>query len=208
MYLGKNAAKKYVAVLMDFERVEIVDIICGRTKYALRSCLQRIPLLEREKVQSISAVMVEGFRFLQHNYLKRQKLCVDSFHVIQIILTMFDKQIKKIINQLDRHSINYYLLKNKRKFLLQNEYRVNWSERKHNRKFGYTIANYKLRELIFDIYPLLKQLYELKEEYFHINGSIESRNNMFKLVIRNGATYRNFDNRRLRVKYCINQKKK
>lgn len=263
VYLGKNATKKYVAVLMDFESMEIIDIIYGRSKDALHSYFQRIPLEERENVKFMSTDMYEGFRFLKQHYLKKTKVCVDQFHVIQLILVMFDKQIKKIMNQLDRESIDYYLLKNKRELLLMNEYRVIWSERKYNRKLRYTVSNYKLREMIFEINPLIKQLYQLKEEYIRINGiknqeeakerldiyilkclhfphpdvrrvgrtlskwsqeivnsftwfgdrrisngAIESRNNIIKLIIRNAAGYRNFDNLRLRIIYCINQKKK
>ena len=39
------------------------------------------------------------------------------------------------------------------------------------------------------------------------NGLMESRNNIIKLLIRNAAGYRNFEHLRLRIMYCINQKK-
>lgn len=171
VYLGRNATKKYVALLMNFESMEIMDVIYGRSKAALHSYFQRISLEEREKVEFLSTDMYEGFRFLQQNYLKRVKVCVDPFHVIQLILKMFDKQIMKIMNQFEKDSIEYYLLKNKRDLLLKNAYRVDWSYRSHNRKLGYSVSNFKLRELLLEINPLLKELYEIKEDYIQLNGS-------------------------------------
>lgn len=98
VYLGRNATKKYVAILMNFESMEIIDVIYGRNKAALHSYFQRISLEERETVEFLSTDMYEGFRFLQQNYLKKVKVCVDPFHVIQLILKMFDKQIMIILN--------------------------------------------------------------------------------------------------------------
>ena len=77
----------------------------------------------------------------------------------------------KIMNQFEKDSIEYYLLKNKRDLLLKNAYRVDWSYRSHNRKLGYSVSNFKLRELLLEINPLLKELYEIKEDYIQLNGS-------------------------------------
>ena len=40
------------------------------------------------------------------------------------------------------------------------------------------------------------------------NGPIESRNNTIKLIIRNAAGYRNFENLKSRVIYVLNNKKR
>jgi transposase len=112
--LGRNATKKYVAVLLDFESNQIVDIIYGRTKDALHSYFQRLPEEQLRKVEFISSDMYEGYRFLQRHYFKQAKLCVDSFHVIQLILSMMDAQLKGFLRHYDRGSLEYYLLKQKR----------------------------------------------------------------------------------------------
>ena len=118
VYLGRNATKKYVAILLDFKTNQIVDIIYGRTKDSLHSYFQKIPIETLNKVQYLSFDMYEGYRFLQRSYLKQSRLCVDSFHVIQTINTMFSSQRKAITKHFEEGSIEYYLLKKKRYILL------------------------------------------------------------------------------------------
>ena len=207
--------------------------------------------------------MVEGYRFLQHSYLKQARVCVDSSHAIQMINTMFNNQLKAIMKSFNRDSIEYYLLKKKRFILLKNGSSIDWFSHEYNRKLGYTLYLLRYRELLFNINPLIKEIYDLKESYItfnrlkdkelitdqldHIisrfyshsnkevskvgrtmnkwkteilnsfswidgrsisNGPMESRNNIIELLIRNAAGYRNFEHLRLRIIYCINQKKK
>lgn len=70
VYLGRNASKKYVAVLLNFETNEIVDIIYGRTKDSLHSYFQKFPKDALNKVEYLSCDMYEGYRFLNRTYLK------------------------------------------------------------------------------------------------------------------------------------------
>lgn len=169
VYLGRNAAKKYVAVLLDFESNQIVDIIYGRTKDALHSYFQRLPEEQLRKVEFISSDMYEGYRFLQRHYFKQAKLCVDSFHVIQLILSMMNAQLKGLLRHYDRDSLEYYLLKKKRFVLLRNASTIEWYKQEYNRKLGYSVYLMKYRELLFNIHPLIKDIYDLKESYISFN---------------------------------------
>ena len=263
IYLGRNASKKYVAVLLDFKTNQIVDIIYGRTKNALHSYFQKFSKEALNSVKYLSTDMYEGYRFLQRHYLNQARVCVDSFHIIQMINTMFNNQLKAIMNSFERNSIEYYLIKKKRFILLKNNSSINWFNHEYNHKLGYTLYLYKYKELLFNIDPLIKEIYDFKETYINFNrmkdremiidqldqiindfynhpnkeisrvgrtmnkwkkeilnsftwfngkrisnGPIESRNNIIKLLIRNAAGHRNFEHLRLRIIYCINQKKK
>lgn len=204
--------------------------------------------------------MYKGFQFLQRNYLTKAKLCIDSFHVIQLIITLFNNQIKEVMKSLPNDTEQYYLLKKKRFILLKNKNKIKWHQSQYDRRLRYYLTNLRYREIIFDIHPILKELYELKEEYIKFNrlksfdqaaetfndialkfinhpnkevrkvghtlfrwkeeilnsfrringrrisnGPIESRNNTIKLIMRNGAGYRNFEHLRGRIIYCLNQ---
>lgn len=113
--------------------------------------------------------MVEGYRFLQHSYLKQARGCVDSFHIIQMINTMFNNQLKEIMKSFNRDSIEYYLLKKKRFILLKNGCSIDWLSHEYNRKLGYTLYLLRYRELLFNINPLIKEIYDLKESYIAFN---------------------------------------
>lgn len=69
--------------------------------------------------------MYEGFRVLKSTYLKQASVCIDSFHVIQLINAMFDNQLKSIMKWYEKGTPQYYLLKNKRLLLISNSNRVN-----------------------------------------------------------------------------------
>lgn len=169
IYLGRNASKKYVAVLLDFKTNQIVDIIYGRTKDSLHSYFQKVPKEALNNVKYVSSDMYDGYRFLLNHYFKKARLCVDSFHVIQMINAMFNNQLKLIMKRYDYGSVEYYLLKKKRFILLQNSSSIDWYKQEYNHKLGYYLYLMKYRELLFDIDPLIKNLYELKEDYIGFN---------------------------------------
>ena len=170
VYLGRKSRKKYVAVLMDFETGLIIDIIQGRTKNDLHSYFQRFTPEERQHVEYLSCDMYEGFRFLKTTYFKKAKVCIDPFHVIQLINTVLDNEIKRVMNRYEEGSTPYYLLKKKRSLLLKNAVKIDWTKREYNHHFKYTITNHKMRELQFEIDPIIKEIYSLKEEYLWINA--------------------------------------
>ena len=164
-------SKKYVAVLLDFKTNQIVDSIYGRTKDSLHFYFQKVPIEALNRVQYLSSEMYEGYRFLQRYYLKQSRLCVDSFHVIQLINTMFNNQLKMIMKRFEEGSLEYYLLKKKRYLLLKNSSSFDWYKQEYNHKLGYYVYLLKYRELLFNIDPLIKELYLLKEDYIQFNRS-------------------------------------
>ena len=169
VYLGRNAIKKYVAVLLNFETNQVVDVIYGRTKDSLHHYFQSFSKEALDSVEYLSSDMYEGYRFLRNHYFRKAKLCVDSFHVIQMINTMFNNQLKLIMKKHEYGSLEYYLLKKKRFILLRNEASIDWFKQEYNRKLGYHVYIMKYRELLFNIDPLIKELYTLKEEYITFN---------------------------------------
>lgn len=173
IYLGRKAVMKYCAILLDFETNRIVDVIYGRSKNALHSYFNRIPSEHRRNVQYISSDMYEGFRAMKNTYFPWAKQCVDAFHVIKLINDMFENQLKRIMRLEPRDTDAYYLLKKKRQLLISNAVKVDWSYRQFDRHFKYTISNEKLKEFLFSINPIIKDLYELKEEYLFLNSRKE-----------------------------------
>jgi transposase len=67
IYLGHNASKKHVVVLLDFKTNQIVDIIYGGTKNALHSYFQKFSKEALNKTITLSCDMYEGYRFLQRS---------------------------------------------------------------------------------------------------------------------------------------------
>lgn len=168
-YLGRKSTKKYATHLLDFIENKTIDIIYGRTKADFHSYLQKIPLNQRLNVKFISSDMFEGFRFLQTTYFPKAKLCVDSFHVIKLINDNFNTILKSFLKLFVKGSDQYYLLKKKRYLLLNNSSSVDWSKIFYDHHFNYHIPNFDLKQRLFNIDPLIKEIYLLKEEYISFN---------------------------------------
>jgi hypothetical protein len=111
------------------------------------------PRSNYERSNSSVRICMKDIVFLQRHYFKQAKLCVDSFHVIQLILSMMDAQLKGFLRHYDRGSLEYYLLKQKRFVLLRNASSIEWYRQEYNRKLGYIVYLMKYRELLFNIHP-------------------------------------------------------
>jgi len=82
---------------------------------------------------------------------------------------MFNSHLKSLLKQFDRDSNEYYLLKSKRFVLLKNASSIDWYGQEYNRKLGRYVYVMTYRELLFNIHPIIKEIYDLKEEYITFN---------------------------------------
>ena len=169
VYLGRKFSKKYATHILDFKTDKTVEIIYGRTKGVFMSYFQKIPKIQRNIVKFICSDMYSGFRNLQSIHFPSAKLCIDSFHVIKLINDMFNSIIKSLLRSYHNSSIEYYLLKHCRFVLLKNSNKIDWFESRYDRKLGYHTNPLHYRELLFNLNPLIKDIYNLKEDYITLN---------------------------------------
>ena len=124
IYLGKGSKRKYAVVLLDFETNQVIDFIYGRRKEDCLRALNQYTREERYQVEYLSTDMYQGFIQTSKTMFPKAKICIDSFHIISLILKEFDKLLKEIMNSFDRDSKEYYLLKNQRFLLMKNDSNV------------------------------------------------------------------------------------
>lgn len=170
VYLGRKSKKKYAVVLMDFQTGYVIDLIYGRSVEDCIRGLDRYSRDERMNVKFLSTDMYPGFHRLAKSYFPSAEVCIDSFHVVKLIVDSFQKQLITIMKRFDSISIPYYLLKNQRHLLLKNKDKIEWFERNYNRKLKYYISNTKLLEMILNIDNEIAELYRLKERFLIFNS--------------------------------------
>ncbi|NLC64917.1 MAG: ISL3 family transposase [Erysipelothrix sp.] len=183
VYLGRKSKKKYAVVLLNFETNEVVDLIYGRSVEDCIRGLDHYTRDKRNKVKYVSTDMYSGFFKLSKTFFPKATICVDSFHVIKLIIDSYQKLLIKIMKKHDTESKEYYLLKNYRHILLKNNGNVEWFKRKYNHKLGYYISNTKIKELLFEIDKDIQLCYELKESYISFNRLKDSTHLEEKLNI-------------------------
>lgn len=69
----------------------------------------------------------------------KAKICIDSFHVISLIISKFEEYIRAMMRRFERDSKEYYLLKEKRFILLKNEDNIEWNKTSYSKKLKYHI---------------------------------------------------------------------
>lgn len=204
-YAMRKSKEKYAVVLLDFQSMQIVDVFLGRTKKKWNNYLQLIPKREMNNVEYIITDMFETYRSVQRSYFPKAKLCVDSFHIIKNINELVKKQRIKVMNSYEPNSVEYYLLKKFDWLIMKDSANIHETKGKYNRKLKRYINYQGLLEMILTIDPLLKEAYELKEEYliFNQTSTIENaRENLAHILAlfssSNLESFRQFNNTLIR----------
>ena len=167
---------KYDCLLLDFEKNEVIDVLPDRTKWYLQKYLQGRTRIEKESVEFVSIDMWETYRSISKVYLKKAKICVDSFHVIKNILNALDKIRIKVMNRQEEYSINYYLLK-KFNFLLTTNFKnIKKNKKQYNHRLDKYLNYHDILNLLINIDAELATAYFIKENYVEFNDTATLEN--------------------------------
>ena len=117
IYSTKYKQKVYACVMADMNTSQIYDLLPSRKKADLCSYFSAIPLTERSKVKYVSIDMYPVYKDVAEIYFPNAKVCVDSFHVIQLINRAFTSTRIRVMNRFDKNTEEYKLLKHFSRFL-------------------------------------------------------------------------------------------
>ena len=156
----------YLGVIVDNINRDLLELLPSRSKDELRRYFSTIPKEERLKVKYVTTDLWRPYKDISNIYLPNAKVCADPFHVIKNLNEPFNKFRVSIMNQKDKNSTAYYLLKNWWKLLLSDEYDFDINANgSYNKVFGQYMNYYELRKEILKIDDNLYKAYELKEEF-------------------------------------------
>lgn len=181
VYAVKYTQRTYACVLTDFKTCQIYDVLPDRKKYTLANYFSAIDRSEREKVRYICMDMWDQYRELAEVYFPNARICVDSFHVIKLINYAFNKVRIRIMNQYDRSSEEYRLLKRFAWLLNKNSSNLDKENYMDLHRYYATLGTRYIRQhilvsqLLADD-PELEVAYMLKDEYSEINQTSTSDN--------------------------------
>ena len=170
-YAIRSSKEKYVCMIIDFSTGTILDVLFGRTKSNWITYAQYLTDKERNTVRYISIDMYDTYRFAAKQYFKNATICVDSFHVIKNINQLLKNTRIKVMKSYDSDSIEYYLLKKFNWLLMYDSSKVPDTPAKYNKKLKRYISYPQLLERMLTIDSILKQAYELKEDYLIFNST-------------------------------------
>lgn len=192
VYLNISPQFKYAVVIMDFNTGEILDIVPSRRKEVMHNYFMSIPKEEREKVKYLVSDMYNPYINYTNKYFPNSLSIVDSFHILQWLLTFINRyinSIKKKYLERDRKQLeerNYknnkdfetqkdsrevYILKHAKWVLLMNRKNMHTYPRQYNRFLDQYLDSFDWENMFLSLDDHFKEILELKELYEEFNGS-------------------------------------
>ena len=114
--------RRYQCNILDGTTHDVMDILPSRDYPALRKYFMQYPLEERKKVRFLCCDMHGGFAKLRHSVFPNAILCIDRFHVVQLlnnavshVRIRYQKEMKArlALDENDEEAATHYdLLKN------------------------------------------------------------------------------------------------
>ena len=181
VYAIKYKQRVYACVLVDMLSNQIYDLLPTRKKSDLANYFSNIDIVERNKVQYVCIDMWEPYKQLALVYFPKAKICVDSFHVIQLINCAFTNIRLRVMKRCDRDSEDYLLLKHYSWLLFKNSSKIDRSKYIFLKRYFYCFdGRYVHPDLIINkLLSLSNDLsiaYSIKEEYAYWNKFATSEN--------------------------------
>lgn len=204
VYTNFRADCKYTLVLMDFDTKKIVDLVPSRRERYTGSYFLSIPVEERRNVKVIISDMYQPYIDYADRYFPEAVVAVDSFHVIAFLNALYNTYLNELARRYknilaedpgsQKASDNYYLLKNMRWILLENDMHIRIIEnpRRADKHFGYHMSTYAYKEKFYAISDRLVLLNEAKERYVRFNDRTDykDRDEIEKCLMELIAYYR------------------
>lgn len=111
--------QKFVCVITDFEKKEIVDLIRNRQMPYLKEYFDNIPLKERENTKVFISDMYDAYATICHHYFPHAIHVVDLFHVITQLTNAINRIRTRVMNvETDKGSKEYNFMKSHWKYFL------------------------------------------------------------------------------------------
>ena len=168
-YFSKYSRSKFAFMILGLNG-EVLDVLDSRKKNVLLDYFKYIPLIERRRVKYVTMDMNSVYKTVIYRRFKNVTICIDSFHVIQLLNTNLDSIRKRIMREYDsnKNSDEYYLLKHKNYLLFKNLNDIK-TERENNFHYGVLMSESELLGELLKINEELTEAYYLKEDYLAFN---------------------------------------
>lgn len=119
IHFSQDVDQRYLCILYDFHRREIVDIIRNRQMPYLREYFNEIPEYERKSVEIVISDMYDAYSTITRLYFPKAIHIVDLFHVIRLLTTAVNTIRTRVMNQkTERKSASYNFMKRNWKLFL------------------------------------------------------------------------------------------
>ena len=157
----------YSCILFDFDNKKIIDIIEDRAKDNLIRYFNKIEKEERKNVKYVCIDMYDTYRDIATIFFPDALICIDSFHVIKNLNDALDKVRRRVMNDYDPKSKEYYYLKKYHDLLFAET--IEYDEKQRIKKTRKWMNKMQIVQEMINIHPDLAAAYNFVHLYQHFN---------------------------------------
>ncbi|MGQ7374406.1 ISL3 family transposase [Streptococcus suis] len=183
-YAFKKGKMSFIA--QDFDSLNVIAILDGRTQATIRNHFLRYPRKVRNRVKVITMDMFSPYYHLAKQLFPNAKIVLDRFHIVQHLSRAMNRVRIQIMNQLDRKSQEYRALKRYWKLIQQDSRKLS-DKRFYRPMFRMHLTNKEILEKLLSFSEELRQHYELYQLLlFHFQE--KNSDHFFNLIEQELAT--------------------
>ena len=157
-YSFKKGKMSFIA--QDFDSRKIVAILDGRTQVTIRNHFLRYSRQVRSHVKIITMDMFSSYYDIARKLFPNAKIVLDRFHIVQHLSRAMNCLRIQIMNQFDRKSHEYKVLKRYWKLIQQDSLKLS-DKRFYRPTFRSHLTNKEILEKILAYSQELREHYEL-----------------------------------------------
>ena len=157
-YAFKKGKMSFIA--QDFDSLNVIAILDGRTQATIRNHFLRYPRKVRNRVKVITMDMFSPYYQLAKQLFPNAKIVLDRFHIVQHLSRAMNRVRIQIMNQFDRKSREYRALKRYWKLIQQDSRKLS-DKRFYRPMFRMHLTNKEILEKLLSYSEELRQHYEL-----------------------------------------------
>ena len=200
-------------VAQNYETNKLITILDNRCQTSIRNYFLKYPLKSRQKVQFITMDMSGAYIPLARRLFPNAKIVLDRFHIIQHLGRAFLKTRIATMNQFDKKSLPYRVLKNHWRLFQKDSRKLSISSF-YSKTFRQTLTPHEVvektlgfsKELTdyYTLYQLLLFHFQEKrvDEFFElIEENINKVNHYFKTVFRTFLRHKQYIQNALETDY-------
>ena len=177
-YSFKKGKMSFIA--QDFDSRKIVAILDGRTQVTIRNHFLRYSRQVRSHVKIITMDMFSSYYDIARKLFPNAKIVLDRFHIVQHLSRAMNCLRIQIMNQFDRKSHEYKVLKRYWKLIQQDSLKLS-DKRFYRPTFRSHLTNKEIFEKLLSYSQELRQHYDLYQLIlFHFQE--KQANHFFDLI--------------------------
>lgn len=177
-YSFKKGKMSFIA--QDFDSRKIVAILDGRTQVTIRNHFLRYSRQVRSHVKIITMDMFSSYYDIARKLFPNAKIVLDRFHIVQHLSRAMNCLRIQIMNQFDRKSHEYKVLKRYWKLIQQDSLKLS-DKRFYRPTFRSHLTNKEILEKLLSYSQELRQHYDLYQLIlFHFQE--KQANHFFDLI--------------------------